>query len=213
MKMRIIIIGLNLLFLFLVGFLKFGAVHYNTHISLIAVLAVALFNGALFLSYHIYLRGPLQVFNQLLEEKNRSREKENQYLELVNNMSSGVVLYEAIRDGEDFIIKSFNAAAERIEQISEKDIKGRLVTEVFPGVIRFGLLDVFRRVWVTGQSESYPVSFYEDNRISGWRENFVYRLSDGHVVAVYDDITSEKQSEEQLKLLNEKLEKSNEGLE
>jgi hypothetical protein len=35
-------------------------------------------------------------------------------------------------------------AAERMERIRKEDLLGRRVTEVFPGVKEFGLLDVFR---------------------------------------------------------------------
>jgi hypothetical protein len=51
---------------------------------------------------------------------------------------------------------------------------GKGVMDVFPGVKQFGLLDVFRRVDKTGMSEHHPVSVYKDERIAGWRENYVY---------------------------------------
>lgn len=59
-------------------------------------------------------------------------------------------------------------------------------------------LEVFRSVWRTGNTEYYPVSFYRDQRIAGWRENYVYKLPSGEIVAVYDDITERKQAEEDL---------------
>ena len=91
-----------------------------------------------------------------------------------------------------------------MEKILRKDVIGRPVTEVFPGVIDFGLLDVFRRVWQTGESEHCPVSAYKDERIESWRENYVYRLPTGEVVAIYDDVTAEKRIEEELRKSEEK---------
>ena len=79
---------------------------------------------------------------------------------------------------------------------------GRRVTDVFPGVEAFGLLDVFRRVWRTGRPEQLPVSLYQDERISGWRENYVYKLPSGEVVAAYRDVTEHKQAEEALAFNN-----------
>jgi len=80
------------------------------------------------------------------------------------------------------------------------------VTEVFPGVEEFRILDVFRRVWGTGKPEHYPSTIYQDDRIQGWRENYVYRLRSGEVVAVYEDVTERKQAEEQIqKDLKEKV--------
>jgi two-component system NtrC family sensor kinase len=66
------------------------------------------------------------------------------------------------------------------------------LTEVFPGVEEFGLLDALRRVFFTGATEHLPAQFYQDSRISGWRENFVYRLPTKDVVAVYRDVSAEK---------------------
>ncbi|HOU55713.1 MAG TPA: PAS domain S-box protein [Smithellaceae bacterium] len=132
------------------------------------------------------------------------RASENRYYKLFQHMSSSVAIYEAVEDGADFVIRDFNAAAERLEKIQKEEILGRRVTEVFPGVSDFGLFSVFQRVWKTGNSEDHNVSFYQDNRISGWRENHVYKLPSGEVVAIYDDVTDRKQAECALRESEEK---------
>lgn len=118
------------------------------------------------------------------------------------NTSSGVVIYRVVDGGDDFEVVGFNGGAEKIERISRESVLGRRVTEVFPGVGEFGLLDVLSRVWRTGQAEHYPQKLYRDQRITGWRENHVFRLQQGDVVAVYDDITQRKQNEQALLKLN-----------
>jgi PAS domain S-box-containing protein/putative nucleotidyltransferase with HDIG domain len=125
---------------------------------------------------------------------------ETRYSELFNHMSSGVAVYEAVDDGEDFIFKDFNPAAEKIERVSRGEVIGRRVTEVFPGVKSFGLFKVFQRVWHSGQAEYFPDSIYRDERDPGsWRENWVYRLPGGEIVAVYSDITERKLAEHSLR--------------
>ena len=114
---------------------------------------------------------------------------------LFDHVSSGVAIYEAKNDGEDFIFVDFNPAAEQIEHIKKEKLIGKSVIEVFPGVKLFGLYEVFRRVYKTGTPEHHPISVYKDERIAGWRENHVYRLPSGLVVAVYDDISSRKRTE------------------
>jgi PAS domain S-box-containing protein len=114
-------------------------------------------------------------------------------------MSSGVAVYEAVGDGEDFVFKDFNKAAEEIDNIDKDELIGKRVSRVFPGVVEFGLLKVFRKVWQTGVPENYPMKFYNDERIAGWRENSVYKLLSGDIVAIYDDFTKRKQMEEELK--------------
>jgi len=131
---------------------------------------------------------------------------QQKYFELFDNMSSGVAVYEAMDNGNDFIFKDFNKAGEIIEKIKKEELIGKRVTEIFPGVKEFGLFDVFRKVWKTGKAEHHPASFYRDNRISGWRENFVYKLPSGEIVAVYNDTTEKREAEEQIKKdLQEKI--------
>jgi PAS domain S-box-containing protein/putative nucleotidyltransferase with HDIG domain len=125
---------------------------------------------------------------------------ENRFKELFEHMSSGVSIYEAINNGKDFIFKDFNRAGGKIEKIRKKDVIGRSVLEVFPAAKEFGLFDVFKRVYKTGTPEKFPISFYKDDRISGWRRNYVYKLPTGEIVSIYDDITRQKQVEESLKI-------------
>jgi PAS domain S-box-containing protein len=76
---------------------------------------------------------------------------------------------------------------------------GRSVLEVFPGVKDLGLFEVFQRVWKTGKPEHLPAGIYKDKRIVGWRENYVYKLPSGELVAVYQDVTDRKRLEEELR--------------
>jgi PAS domain S-box-containing protein len=123
------------------------------------------------------------------------KEYQARFQVLFDHVCSGVAIYEARNGGEDFVFVDFNPAAEQIERIKKEDLIGKSVTEVFPGVKQFGLLDVLRRVYKTGVPEHHPVSVYKDERIAGWRENYVCRLPSGLVVAVYDDISARKRTE------------------
>ena len=96
------------------------------------------------------------------------KESEGRYRLLFDNMKSGVAVYQAVNDGEDFIFKDFNQAAEQMEGISKGELLGRMVTEVFPGVEEFGLLEVFRRVWRTGKPEFHPAARPVQGCSPGW---------------------------------------------
>ncbi|MHB9026694.1 MAG: PAS domain-containing hybrid sensor histidine kinase/response regulator [Armatimonadota bacterium] len=121
--------------------------------------------------------------------------REEQYQELFNNMPSGVAVYEARDGGDDFVFKDFNRSAERIEQIRKEDLVGKSLREIFPGVETFGLLAVLKRVWETGEPQHFPIGLYQDERIAGWRDNYIYKLSSGEVVTIYDDVTERKRAE------------------
>ena len=117
---------------------------------------------------------------------------------LFENMADGVAIYQAVDDGEDFEFIDFNQAGENIDGTKRKDLLGRKVTDVFPGIRKMGLLDVLQRVWHSGVAESFPVSFYSDKNLKGWRDNFVYRLDSGEIVAIYSDETARKLAEQKL---------------
>lgn len=123
-------------------------------------------------------------------------ENEARLKEMFEYLNSGVAMYRVSPDGRDFTITAFNPAAERIEKIGSADVIGRNVVEVFPGVSQMGLLETLRRVWRSGAAEQCPVSFYQDERISGWRENYVMKLRSGEIVAIYNDVTERKQGED-----------------
>jgi PAS domain S-box-containing protein len=123
------------------------------------------------------------------------RKSEFFYRQLFAHSTSGVAVYEATDDGQDFIFKDVNQAGEMIDRINREKVIGRSVTELFPGIKEYGLLQVFRKVWRTGEPEYHPVSFYKDDRLEGWRENRVYKMSTGEIVSVYNDITTQKQAE------------------
>jgi PAS domain S-box-containing protein len=123
------------------------------------------------------------------------------YKAIFENTGNAVVVYTVEGDGEDFIFADFNPAAEQIEGIKREDVVGKRVTDVFPGVKDFGLFDVFRRVWKTGVSENHPILQYKDQRMSGWRKNFVSKISDDDIVAIYSDETEFKLMEERLREL------------
>jgi PAS domain S-box-containing protein len=53
-------------------------------------------------------------------------------------------------------------------------------------------------VWKTGEPEYHPLTKYEDNRIIGWRKNYIYKLPTGEIVAVYDDVTKKKIAQQKL---------------
>jgi PAS domain S-box-containing protein len=126
------------------------------------------------------------------------QESEARFRNLFEVISSGVIIYDVIDNGRDFIFKDINPAGERIDNVRREDIIGKSLYEFFPNVGEMGLDEAFRRVWHTGRMEFFPLTLYEDERIALWITNYIYRLPSGELVAVFEDITERKQTEEAL---------------
>lgn len=118
---------------------------------------------------------------------------------------NGVVVYRGRGEGEDFEFVDFNRAAERIDHITREEVVGKTLLQLFPGMREGALFEALRRVWRTGVPEFLPIVRYEDKRIAGWRENFVYKLPSGEIVSVFSDQTAHKRAEDDLKEQQRKL--------
>jgi PAS domain S-box-containing protein len=127
------------------------------------------------------------------------QENEVRYRGIFEYTKNGVAVYEAVNDGEDFIFLDFNQAGEKIDNIKREKLIGRSVLEIFRGIRDLGLFEVFQRVWRTGQPEHHPTNIYRDERLVGWRDNFVYKLPSGEIVAIYSDETERKQAQNRLR--------------
>jgi len=159
---------------------------YGKWIVAIVTLLVALLLGLL----------AVWSLNRRLAVLQRELQKnEERFRSLFEHMPSGVVVYEAIDEGKDFIVKNMNAASLLLSRLKKEDVVGKRVTEKFPSVEKIGLLAVLQRVWQNGKSEFLPGIYYDDSRLKQWVENHVYRLGSGEVVVVYNDISSRKRNE------------------
>ena len=138
--------------------------------------------------------GAVMVFRDVTDEVDMAsllKIANDRYKVLFNSINTAVAVYSST-NGNDFKFSDFNAAAEQIEGMGRNDVVGRMVQEVFPGVDKLGLLDVLKRVWSTGKAERIPCSLYEDGINRRWRDNYVYKLPAGEVVAVYEDVTAKR---------------------
>lgn len=117
---------------------------------------------------------------------------------IVESMDNGLAVFEPVDGGEDFIIREFNAAAERIENISRRDVLGVKLSQAFPGAKAMGMVDALNEALRTGRPVNLPISLYKDNRVEAWRENYIFKLPSGEAAALYADLTEAKRAEEAL---------------
>lgn len=141
----------------------------------------------------------------------RLREGETRYRELFENMDIGVAVAKMARDGPAFVLQDFNRAGEQIAQIQRQELIGRSLTEIFPGVLELGLIEVMSRVHYTGKPERLPTRYYRDERIEGWRDISVYKLPANEVVVLFSDVSERERQAEALRRSEERYRNLVEG--
>jgi two-component system CheB/CheR fusion protein len=133
------------------------------------------------------------------------RESEERYRGLFENMTAGLAYCEMIfENGEprDFIYNSVNHAFETLTGL--KDVVGRKVTEVIPGIREADpeLFQIYGRVSLTGKPEKFEMYL---EALKMWFSVSVYSPAQGFFVAVFDVITERKRAEAELFKLNRAL--------
>jgi len=154
--------------------------------------------------------GGLGIIENITERKHFEEElitKEARFRELFDNMSSGVAVYKPIQNNFDFdfVFADINQSGERISKIKKEEILGKRLTKLFPSVKKIGLLDALKRVSKTGKPERLPITKYKDKRITQWVENYIYKIPSGEIIAVYDDVTQSKITQDALIKSEEEL--------
>jgi PAS domain S-box-containing protein len=123
------------------------------------------------------------------QAEEKIQESEECFRQLFDNMADCIAVYQAVDDGNDFLLVDINRQGQQLSKVSRGEAVGKRVTDVFPAVEKMGLLDVFRHVWRTGESRHHPSSLYEDERLQQWVENYVFKLPSGLIIALYSDTT------------------------
>lgn len=144
------------------------------------------------------------------EEKLKEKMQRNEEMlqELFENMSSGVVIYEAWNGGEDFLIKNINKASLKMEGLVKEEVLGQKISEVVPMILETNLLDALRDVYTTSQAQYTSLHLYKEGLYNVYRDNFIYKISTGEIVVIYVDVTEQMLAREKLLKLNKDLEEA-----
>ena len=128
----------------------------------------------------------------------------------INSVAFNIVIYKY--EKRNFKIVDINNKALFTEKLTKEESIGKYVTEVFPQVKEFGLFDVLLKVYQSGEKETFAASYYQDGRISGYRENEITKLNDDYIMAAYKNISRRIELEENLNLSKEIIQNISEAV-
>lgn len=77
----------------------------------------------------------LNIVRNILEYEKAERAlsaSEERYRYMFNHMSNAVTVYDVAKNGEEFIFKEINRAAEELDHINREDVIGKPLLTVFP---------------------------------------------------------------------------------
>jgi len=100
----------------------------------------------------------------------------------------------AISRFEDAKYIDVNKAAEKTEKNSRDKVIGKKLLDIFPTAKEFGIFDALKKVYKGGIPVELPVTLYKDDRISGYRNNFVYKLPSKEIVTIYNNVADQERS-------------------
>ncbi len=148
-------------------------------------------------------------------EKKRAEEElkssEEKYYSLYTSMVEGVALHKIVKNdsGEsiDYIITDVNPSFEQITDLKKADVVGKLATEVY-GTEHAPNLEIYAKVAATGKPETFETYFSPMNRHFNIS---VFSSGEDKFATVFQDITSRKKTEKEMKRLSSILRTLSDG--
>ena len=129
----------------------------------------------------------------------------NIFYNICEHSQNAIALFETKDNGISFTIKYFNSKAEELEQVNRNKIVGKNLSVIFPSIKQSGFLKALKNVFKTNNPEEFPAIVLSSNKISEWKHNYIYKLSETELVSIYMDVSEEKIKDYELKEHQEKL--------
>lgn len=139
-----------------------------------------------------------QCIKKKYKIKTKNNYKDDSYESLFKNINSSIAIYQVNSNETEVTIKDFNSFAEKLTGLKKKEIINKNIIEVFPNLKNSYFYDSLFRVYKTGVSEKTPFYYYSDDRVSMWKENYLFKISSNEVASVFNDVKETIELDEKL---------------
>ena len=142
------------------------------------------------------------LFRNLKQNEDALKESEARYRSLFENMIDGFAFHKIVVDEKgkpvDYVFLEVNSAFERLTGLKKQDIVGKRVTEAIPGIENdpSDWISVYGRVALTGKETRFE---QHAKPLSKWFSVSSYSPRKEYFVAVFEDITERKLTDEALR--------------
>ena len=143
------------------------------------------------------------------EERRRHEKELSQYADIVARMQVGLYVYRLEDPSDDHSLKLVAANPTAVNKlgVTEQEIIGKGIDDIFPGLRQKGIPQKFADVARTGLSFEMEEFSYSDVTVKEATFAFkVFSLPDNCVGVLFEDITERKNAEAALHKFNEELE-------
>ncbi len=123
------------------------------------------------------------------EALRRTELKEVRYHSFFENTCNGVLIYEPVNNGEDYIIKDVNKVTAALLRMEKEELVGKKLFEEFPELPDPSVHDLLFRVLTTEQPESVPPLKYRKRDDFPWISHYVFKLPSGEIASFMVDVT------------------------
>jgi PAS domain S-box-containing protein len=135
------------------------------------------------------------------------KQSEGRYRNLLESISDRIYVID-----HDLRIMVVNEAVCKFLNKSREELIGNRMDDVFPTISTYPVYEAIKRVLERGEPIVIEDCVKDSSQECNWYNVSIYPVPDG-VLCITSDITLQKRSEMSLKLMNERLKKSNEELE
>ncbi len=114
---------------------------------------------------------------------------ETRYRSFFEDTCNGVLIYEPVASGTDYLIKDVNKATADLLRMERADLVGKRLFEEFPELPDPDIRDMLRRVLTTERPEVVPPLRYRDRDDFPWISHYVFKLPSGELASFMIDVS------------------------
>jgi PAS domain S-box-containing protein len=161
------------------------------------------------------IRSSGRDISEVKEAEEALEKSEAKYRSLFENMTDGFAFHEIVTDQAgkpvDYVFLEVNGAFEKLTGLRRRDVVGRRVTEVMPGIENepADWIDSYGKVALTGQEARFER--YAE-KLGRWYAVTAYSPAPGKFATLFEDVTAHKLAQEALREYAEELQSYSERL-